>query len=390
MKKLPPGIRLHGAGYQTVVKVRGERAYAQWPLDTPIREMTEWQKDTRATLRTTLPGITAGTFAADATKYLALAAVKAMPTYRTRTQHIREWVALFGSRRRRSISVNDIEEAREQWLADGYAASSVNHRIRALSNLWAKLDGRRAPNPVREVSECEEPDPQARGLTYDVIEAILAEIPDTWIGKRKDGTRTIGKGIARPSQTKARLRVIAYTGLTHAQLKNLTPDDVDLEAGTIRLVARRKGRKIRRAAERPLPELLPLLPQAVAAFKEFDRLLCWGAFSTSSMRKAFVGACERLNLIGLRPYDFRHSMLTAVYTETRDLRVTGLFGGHRDERTTKRYTMAAVAPHVRAAIDQVAQRMGGASVAPAVAPADAEASGIDRILVDATNGRRSS
>jgi integrase len=169
-------------------------------------------------------------------------------------------------RRRRKITPELIAAQRDRWLADTddgrYAPASVNKRLRALSNLWTVLDGRRAPNPVLEVAECEEPDPEARGLPYDVIEAILAAIPDTAIGKKKDGTRTTGKNIPRPSKTKARLRVIAYTGLAHAQLKLLTRSDVDLEAGTIRLVARRKGRKHRRAQDRPIPQLLPLLPQA--------------------------------------------------------------------------------------------------------------------------------
>lgn len=363
-----PGIRRHGSGYQTVAKVRGERHFAQWPLDTPLREMQEWQKDERAKMRSALPTVKAGTFAADAARYLELAAVKAMPTYGTRKQHIDEWVALFGTRRRRSITALEIEEQREHLRAT-YAASSVNHRLRALSNLWTKLDGRQAPNPVREVAECEEPDVEARGLPYDVIEAILAAIPDTWIGKQKDGTKTAGK--PRPSKTKARLRVIAYTGLSHKQLKGLGPTDVTIappdadgqQTGTLRLVARHKGRRMRRAGDRPLPRLLPLLPQAVAAFQEFDRLQCWGNFSNSSMRKAFINACATLGLTNLRPYDFRHSLLTAIYAETRDLRVTGLFGGHREEKTTKRYTVAAVAPHVQAAVTVLGKRLLASTLA---------------------------
>jgi integrase len=356
-----PGVRRRGAGWQTRVKVRGEESWEQWPLDTPLSELLDWIKDEKARLRTTLPKVQAGTFAADARKYLARPDVKALPTFAERTQHITEWVTAFGSRRRRKITPDLIAAQRDRWLADTeegrYAPASVNKRLRALSNLWTLLDGRRAPNPVLEVSECEEPDPEARGLPYEVIEAILAAIPDTAIGRKKDGTRTTGKNVPRPSKTKARLRVIAYTGLAHAQLKQLDREDVDLETGTIRLVARRKGRKLRRAQDRPIPQLLPLLPQAIEAFKTFDRLGCWGPFSNSSMWKAFRRACRTLNITGLRPYDFRHSFATAVYAETRDLRVTGKFVGHRSERTTKRYTIAAVAPHVQAALTRVGERL---------------------------------
>jgi integrase len=359
--KPAPGIRRRGSGWQTRVKVRGEESWEQWPLDTPLSELLDWIKDEKARLRTTLPKVQAGTFAADARKYLARPDVHALPTFDERTQHINEWVAVFGPRRRRKITPDLIAAQRDRWLADTddgrYAPASVNKRLRALSNLWTLLDGRRAPNPVLEVAECEEPDPEARGLPYEVIEAILAAIPDTAIGRKKDGTRTTGKNIPRPSKTKARLRVIAYTGLAHAQLKQLDREDVDLETGTIRLVARRKGRKLRRAQDRPIPQLLPLLPQAIEAFKTFDRLGCWGPFSNSSMWKAFSRACKTLKITGLRPYDFRHSFATAVYAETRDLRVTGKFVGHRSERTTKRYTIAAVAPHVQAALTRVGERL---------------------------------
>lgn len=169
---------------------------------------------------------------------------------------------------------------------------------------------------------------------------------------------TSGKGIARPSQTKARLRVIAYTGLSHSQIKRLTASDVDLEAGTVRVIARVKGRKAQRAHQQPLPQLLPLSSQhAVDAFARFADLNCWGEFSNSSMWKSFGRACRRIGLEGLKPYDFRHSFLSMVYQETRDLRVTGTFGGHRSERTTKRYTLAAVAPHVQDAAAKVRARL---------------------------------
>lgn len=375
-----PGIRRNGAGWQATVKVRDERVYAQFDRDTSLREMQAWQEDERARLRLlTKDRPRAGTLHADATKYLRREDVKAMPTFSERTQHIEEWCAVYGTKRRRAITPTLIEAQRDAWLTeerelhdDGsvklgpYSAAAVNKRLRALSNVWTKLDGRRAYNPVLEVAECEEPDPAARGLPYDVIEAILDAIPDTAIGVKKDGTRTTGKNIARPSKTKARLRVIAYSGIPHSTLKKLTRASVTLlprdaegheTGGTVLLPPRRKGRKRRRAQDKPLPERLPLIPLAAAAFRDFDRLECWGPFSNSSMWKAFQRACKTLGLEGLKPYDYRHSFLTVVYDETRDLRITGTFGSQRTERTTKRYTLAAVAPHVQAAADKVAARL---------------------------------
>lgn len=367
--QLRPGIRRHGAGWEVRAKHRGEAVYQSFAIDTPVKEMLDWRRDEVARMRLQHPDVPAGTFAADVDRYLSLESVKRMPTFNERKQHLTEWVTLFGDQRRRKITPLAIEAERDRLLTeprgtdvDGeplepYSASAVNHRLRALSNVWTKLDGRRAYNPVAEVAEAEEPDAQARALPYDVIEAILDAIPDTYTGKRKDGTYTKGKCLPRPSKTKARLRVIAYTGLTHRQLALLTPNDVNFHAGTMRLAARRKGRKVRRALDRPLPQLLPLVPQAVVAFREFDRLKCWGPFSNSSMWKAFQRACTKLEIVGVRPYDLRHSWGTLVFEQTRDLRTTGGLLSHRSERTTRRYTVSTVAPHVGAAVELVRAKL---------------------------------
>jgi hypothetical protein len=50
-------------------------------------------------------------------------------------------------------------------------------------------------------------------------------------------------------------------------------------------------------------------------------------------------------------------MATLFYAETRDLRVIGAMLGHRSDRTTKHYTIAAVAPHVPAAAERGRQRL---------------------------------
>jgi len=387
-RTLPPGVRRHGAGLEATIKVRGERTYLSFDLDEPTTEIVRAIEDERARLRLLMKDRPrAGTLTADAKTYLRLPSVKALDDYAQREQHIDEWCALLGKKRRRSSGwPQAIEAQRDRWLIeprlvaddgtiiDGpYAAGSVNKRMRALSNLWTKLDGRRAPNPVLEVDECEEPDPEPRGLPYDVIEAILAAIPAAAIGVKKDGTRTPGRGIPRPAPNKARLRVIAYTGIPHKTLKLLTrasvtlfPLDADGQetGGTVLLPPRKKGKKRRRAQDKPLPELLPLIPPAAAAFREFDRLNCWGPFSNSSMWKMFQRACDLLELDGLTPYDFRHSYLTAVYDETKDLRVTGKMGGHRSERTTRRYTMAAVAPHVAAAAERLRARFAPPALPP--------------------------
>lgn len=52
-----------------------------------------------------------------------------------------------------------------------------------------------------------------------------------------------------------------------------------------------------------------------------------------------------------RPYDLRHSYATFVLEQTQNLKTTQELMRHRSSKTTKRYARAAIAPHLRAAID---------------------------------------
>jgi hypothetical protein len=150
------GLRPHGKGYQTYCRVHGAFRSASWPKDTPIAEMTAWLKLQR--------GEQSGphrhahqSFAKDADTYLAK--VKALPTYRQRVTHLTLWAAVFAGKRRRAITSADIRGQRDRWFLEGLAPHTVNLRLRALSNLWTVLDGRRAPNPVREVPKRRSPNP---------------------------------------------------------------------------------------------------------------------------------------------------------------------------------------------------------------------------------------
>jgi hypothetical protein len=60
----------------------------------------------------------------------------------------------------------------------------------------------------------------------------------------------VGQGIAGKdredaSKTKARIAVIAYTGLPHSLVKRLTPDSVDWQVGTINVPRRHKGHGVK-------------------------------------------------------------------------------------------------------------------------------------------------
>lgn len=358
------GIRRHGAGWRASVSRGRGRSPIQkhFPLDTPLRVMQDWRRDEQAKLRLTRKQrATAGTFEFDAKRYLD--AVAALTTYAERELEIYRWVTIFGQRQRDTITSVEIREARDRWLTEPrrlhpppkvpgrkkepwtppkatrelpYSASAINHWLRALSNLWAVLDGRRAPNPVRDVPEAVEPDALPRALSYATIEQILDAMPDRGQPRKGQGRPTV-------NLSKLRLRVIAYTGLTYAQLRVLTPEHIDFAAGTLLLPKRRKGKGAK-------ARLLGLLPQAVAAIQALHDADGWGDFSGSSLHSSFMRAARRV--LGpsttVRPYDFRHSFGSAIYRATKSREAVKELLSHGTLAMSERYTLA-VADDVLAA-----------------------------------------
>ena len=76
--------------------------------------------------------------------------------------------------------------------------------------LWTRLDGRSAANPVKETHLFEEAPITARGQSYDVLERILDAVPDT-------------------GKARARLEVLAWTGMEPLQVKRLTPAHLSID-----------------------------------------------------------------------------------------------------------------------------------------------------------------
>ncbi len=332
------GIHRHGTGWRASVS-RGRalppvrQAFA---LVTPFPVMQAWREDTRAALRVQRKSrATYGSFEGDVKRYLQ--AIQHQQKAGARAHELQMWIAEFGRRARSDIRTMEIQEAFDRWTLKSrsdvdprpLAPATLNKRLRALSNVWTTLDGNRAPNPVRDVHELEEPEPQERALSYEVIEAIIRCMPDTGRGDK-------GKDRPTASKTKARVRVLAYSGLPPKQVAALARQDLDLDRGVVRVPRRKKGRGV-------AGDLLPLLPAGIDAFREFDSLNCWGPFSMSSLRKSFKSAAARAGFPSeLRPYDLRHSFGTLFYDLSENKQLTARMLRHGDARTTERYVVGAL------------------------------------------------
>ncbi len=367
-RDLPRGIRRTPHGYEANVGVKGRTIWKRFrfPAGTSEQQAFEeiqvwrWSQKVRpAPIAPPTPIRTEGeTFQQAVDRYLPAKA--AMPSYKDRVRELKDWIAALGADTpRATITRVQIQSQRERWVLAGKSASWINNRLTALSNLWTVLDGRRAPNPAREVPLVDRPDPEPRGLPYELVAQIIAALPEQ--SRREKGkTYLTDPG---QSKTKARLAVIAYTGLAHVQVKRLQPADVNLEQGWVFVRSRKKG-----APGRPKGRVKPLTAEGVAALQHFADVDAWGAFSNASVWKSFQRACAALakkphvkrrwlkqgiDLARLRPYDLRHSYASAVLAGTGNLAETQQLMAHADLRTTMRYALAAVPAHLTAAMQRV-------------------------------------
>jgi integrase len=336
-QRVEKGIYRDQHGLAAIVTVGAIQREKRFPATTALKAIRAWREETRGALQKVAPTATRGTFAADAARYLDV--VRTMPTFRERDAHVQLWIAEFGHRARHSITTTDVDVVLAGWLAAGLQPSTVRNRRTALLHVWNRLDGPDAPNPVRRAVKPEMPEPEARAIPYATIGKILAAMPDVGQGRH-------GEARDDASKTKARLAVIAFTGLPQSLLKRLTREMVDWQAGTVTVPRRRKGKGAK-------ARTLTLTDAGLAAFERLAELDAWGPFSNSSMLKSFHRACGAAGLATPFPrvYDLRHSYATELYRRTGDPKATAEMLMHApSSRMMDRYTIAGVEPRLRLAV----------------------------------------
>lgn len=273
-----------------------------------------------------------GSLHGDVAAYLATLPAGRMKN--DRANELNAWVAIYGKWPRKQITSQIVRGQLAQWQTEGRAASTLNHRRQALKSLYRALDGPEAPTPCDHVPKAVERR-EIRNVPPVVVAAILRRVPNT--------------------QNGARIKVIARTGLPHAQLGRVKPSDIDSKHRTLHVTPRRKGAGTK-------ARTIPITHAAVRAFALMARHEAWGPFSNSSLHKVFQQAVQDAKKhwpkgkrwpapATIRPYDLRHAFLTEVYRRTRDLRATAELGLHANMTMTARYAEAAVSATAAAARD---------------------------------------
>jgi integrase len=335
--KIAPGIWKDEFGFAVQVSVgtsgkSKQQRENRYPFETKLKTMTDWQDETRVALRKLLPKHGKGTLAAAVVTYLK--SVASMPTFKDRERDLGLWVAEFQNRQRHSIKTHEISAVLHQWINEGLAPMTVINRRTALMAVWTALDGKKAPNPVDESFRPDPPPLAANDIPWPTIEKVLDAVED-----RGQGIR--GQTRGHVSKTKIRLRLIAYTGLPHKLVKQITEDGIDWENGKVLAAKRRKGTGVE-------PRWLPLSEDAIPALEDFVEHDCFGSFSNSSMLKTWQRAWRWVHpgwpVDKPIPcvYRLRHSFATATYAKSGDDRGTALLLMHsRKSHMMPRYTLGA-------------------------------------------------
>lgn len=322
-------------GYEIIVTRKGRRVEKRYPKHTTVRTLCAHRDRIIHDLEQKAKQAAPGTLNADVEQYL-----RTLPTGRMKDDRARElqpWLDKFGAFQRSEITPQMTREALASW---GKAPSTQNHRRQALKAVYKTLDGPTAITPVDDVKRAMERK-EIRAISPRVVAAILRQL--------------------EPSKTAARIKVLARTGLPHAQIARLQPHDVNLTARTIHVTPRRKGAGTR-------ARTLPLTHAAVRAFRLMARFDAWGTFSRHSLYKSFKLAVTKAKQTwpgvwpapeNIRPYDLRHAFLTEVYRRTKDLRATAELGLHSDLGTTARYAESAVSATASAARDAMDTKILG-------------------------------
>lgn len=342
-QKKVPGVQWVGKGLRARVRIKGVLYTSPvFPADTHLSVLKTWITNRRHD-HDHKPGTSHvdASFVEDVARYLELRSD--MKGIDDRRRDMAYWVeALGGHRRRDTITRDEIKLQLNAWRTR-YAASTVNHRRYALQNFFTVI----APNdlnPLATLKGFDPPDLPAKHLTYPTIRKIFREMG--------------------PSVAKARLVLMAYTGIPPAMQNAITPNMVDWKAGHLWVPKREKAKGVE-ARKRPLTR------PGLVAFRYVRRLSAWGHVDSMNMnmpwyrgvRKAADRYPEVAAEVGPRkdvarglyryplanPYALRHSFATWCYEHTAgDIQKTADFCGHADTKTTLRY--------VKGAVDLVRQR----------------------------------
>lgn len=359
--RIATNIYADAHGFAVVVQRGARREEIRFPKGTPIDTLRTTRNDTIERLELGIDTAARGSLAADVRT--CLAALPAGDHRERMRQLLGHWLRVLGDVPRAAVTPVQIKTHLATFEAEGFAPEGRRKLRRALSWLYTTLHGPDGANPVRAVKAPQVRYDDPRGLPYDVIAYIFQHAPDR--GRPQDGPtggRRRGNKTDRPTVNLSKLRaqVMAYTGMHQIEIGRLTAADIDVHRARVWIGPRQKGRGSPGAWH-------PLIPAGVAALRALVAAGGLGPFDPRSLARSWHVWLRTAKAAweadpdkagqpwpvrpDARPYDLRHSVGTAVYVATGDIRAAQAVLRHRQMSTTDRYTRAGVDARVRVALE---------------------------------------
>jgi integrase len=345
-RRLAKNIFRDGNGVSGIVTVRGHTEEHRFPPTATVAEIRRSLDARRRVLEQLHPETTRGTLADLVRKYLL--ELPAGPGRTSRSILLQPWVDAVGDRPFGLLMRSELTAVLERWRHAGLSASRANKRISALRVAWKLVAPDDAlPHAIERVKRYREPVPVARGVPMALVTVVLEAMP--------------------PSASRARARVLAWTGQPPVRVMAIRPEHVrwDRQPPELYVSPRRKGAGSADA-------WLPLLPEAQTALRDlFARKAC-GPFHTSALARSLKRAVtvaqrtlrkqrrrdDAARLEGFRLYDLRHSLLTHLAVHSGDLYAVKEYAGHSTVNTTLRYVRGAASERTRLAIAGITGAVG--------------------------------
>ena len=261
------------------------------------------------------------TFAKWAERYLQLEQVQQLRTYEDRKLKVSNLVAFFGKRSLASITPEDVEAYRAQRVGpEGKAVSvqTINHDHTALVHMLNVARGPRfrlvTDNPASHVRKPDPCNERNRIATEDECARLYAAAAPHF----------------QPILT------IAYSlGPRRGELLQLEWSDVDLKRREFTLRHTKNGED----------RVIPMTPDVYAAFTDLakvrqldtQRVFLYKRRPLKNLRTAFMAACRRAGITGLRFHDLRHTAATNLRRAGVDTMTAMKIVGHKSEQMHRRY-----------------------------------------------------
>jgi integrase len=260
-------------------------------------------------------------------------------------------MAVLGTtRRRHTITRDDVRAARVTWIGQGKSPKTVNNRVHTFRHLYRVLDGPDAETPCDHLQPLAIPKTPPVYISPELVQKVDAEIQ-----RREHRGQQY-----HSAKTRARFRVLATTGKRPSEVMRAEPSDVDLQR-RVWIVRDGKG---------GMSPGLYLNDDMLAAWKLFADADAWGSFSTNSLLRCLERAGWPK---GVRAYNLRHTTWITASERGADLADIPAGAGHKSIATTRRHYVPVLESRMQKLSELLDGRFHFASVPPVppdVPPAD--------------------